>query len=141
MSRHYWAFGSDDISDNPELILFAHNGYLLSPATLTHIAAHLRACRNVIVFRPAKERPAGQPDMLTQLETRLGTASLHREQSGTYHSWPGCGYVLMLSDGDTFTNDHYPAFEARPDGKQQEKVNAIMDLIRDAIRDHAARAR
>ncbi len=137
LGRKDWTFASHDLSAPADLLIFAHNRFLLSDTTLAQVEAHLRRGHNVLVLGTINGplRAAGAPsnDLLEELQARLGKATIQTDHGAQSLSWPGTGQVVVLAKNDPFQNVSVAAPEKAPLEAQGDLLDMLQKLISQAV--------
>jgi len=134
LGRHYWAFARHELAGRADVIVFAHDDYVLAAADVTALAVHLRAGRHVVILDGGVLAPERGGGVLEQLGPALGEPVRRVDGRRTTVTWPGvAGRVDLLLGRGGYTNRHWPSSTSRPSGAEQLRVDELVRAIRDAL--------
>lgn len=130
LGRSEWIFANSDLSGPEDLILFAHDDYVLPAAALDSLTAHIRSGRNVVVLGHLNNGVTGtEGGLFKQLRDKLGAPTIEKSGNAQSWHWDKSGEVLLLADNRVFRNSLTSPPERSPTSTQQQALAALAELI------------
>ena len=125
LEREYWAFASNNLVGDSELIIFAHDGYRLSEGEIMGLLKHLKAGRNIIVLNSLVISSA-KSVLLEQLADKLGAPQIKDRLKESSYNWEGTGAVIVFKEKEDFTNKTIPHPQQRPNENQKADLEYLI---------------
>lgn len=118
LGRKYWTFATNNLMGDAELIIFAHDGYVLSATEINRLIQHLKVGRNIIILGSSRSI-IGKMTLTAQLSAILSEPGIHDYPQETIYYWSDTGSVIMFKDSAGFTNKTILHPQQRPNAKQE----------------------
>ena len=128
LGRKYWTFASNNLASDAELIIFAHDRYVLSKIEIKRLIQHLKGGRNIIILGSSRS-VTGKPALIAQLSEMLSEPRIQEYSQETAYHWPDAGSVVLLKESPGFTNKIIPHPQQRPGEKQKADLDYLMSRI------------
>lgn len=133
LGRQFWTFASNNLSSNADLVLFAHDGYLLPEDAKTALVNHLKSGRSALIIGSQPVSTSRHMGLVDQLTEKLGKPQLRVEGNQVTYQWEGYGPVIMLNRKDVFLNSALPNPQQHPNAEQQAELSSLEKVIAENI--------
>lgn len=138
LGRKFWLFGSDDLTQDQDLVLFAHPAYALSNEDMDGLVHHMKAGKAVVILGDTAVPNDNQPNVIQQLKAKLGKPTIKNDNKKLVYTWPGYGPVLQILH-ELYVNPYVPNPETKPNPDKQAMEDALFEQIEDALRASAGK--
>ncbi|MGE4589985.1 MAG: DUF4350 domain-containing protein [Acidaminococcaceae bacterium] len=125
LEREYWVFASNNLVGDPELIIFAHDGYGLSEGEIKGFLKHLKSGKNIIVLNSSLIS-SGKSALIEQLADKLGEPRIDEYQKEASYNWAGTGSVILFKESSAYINKTIPHPQQRPNDNQKADLDYLI---------------
>jgi len=135
LSRFYWTFAGDRLSDPCDLLVFAYNDYALKAETVAAVGAHLRRGKNVLVLNAEMRTLWDELGVVASVLKGLGIArpKQHTEAGRLVIEVPGAGAIHVVGPDGILDNGVLPPPIRTPKAAEQKPIRELLDAVRDAL--------
>jgi len=135
LSRHYWTFANDRISEPCDVMVFAYNDEPLPPEAVTAAAAHLRAGKNVLLLNAESQTLWDESGVVGQVlkELTVASPSRRKEDRRLVVDLPGGGAIHVLGPDLVLDNGILPPPTREPTAAEKQQNARLLDAVREAL--------
>jgi hypothetical protein len=137
LSRYHWTFAGERLELPADLLVFAHNEYLLPDDRLAAVVAHLRRGKDVLVLNSMRDYLTADPSFIRRVLHEMGIESpTCRECRGmvVFDTTAGAGKIFAVAPNILFDNRELPApTNAAPTVQQKNRSQQLLDAVDEAL--------
>lgn len=135
LSRHYWTFASDDLSEPADLVVFAFNEQKIETSVARAAARHLRDGKNILILNAERQLLWDKNGAIGRiLDQAAANRPTPRETPGKLIlDLPGGGSIHVLGPDGVLDNGVLPPPTSAPSEDQQRQAQMLLDAVRAAI--------
>ena len=135
LTRYYWAFAGNRLSDACDLIVFAYNDCDPPPGVADSVAAHLRRGKNVLVLNAASHTLWEEPGAVGQVLKAMGVSrpTTRSENGKLVVELPAAGQIHILGPDQVLDNGTLPPPTRVPTEAENRRNGALLAAVHEAL--------
>lgn len=140
LSRHFWAFANDRLTEPCDLLILARNSATLAPESVAAIAAHLRRGKNVLILESDEKGLENPGGAIAAIGKVLGAAPTGKQtkDGAQVLAFAGAGQIHVLPKDAAVNNAWMPTPEQAPNDEQRRREQRLLESVREALGPAAA---
>jgi hypothetical protein len=135
LSRFWWAFANDRVSDPWDLLVFGYNDVELPAKVASAVAAHLGRGKNVLVLNAQSDTLNDESGVVGQVLKAAGVARPERQVRGgkLLFQLPAAGAIHVLGPDRLLDNWVLPPPTRPPTAREKPRIEELLGAVRDAL--------